>query len=171
MRYADGSVSSFSLSSTGVTYTASCAQQEVALPLKDTTVFKGKAAVLLNGNSASEMFGQNIRAGGNSVLFGKPTYGVSNTTFSSDLPAERNVSVTAGRVLLNGKDADKPVKPEVNVADLARLAAGQDVGIEAAFNQLKSAQTSARKTAAWGRRKSALLSGGFSPHTSFGELL
>ncbi|GAA5512996.1 hypothetical protein Dcar01_01720 [Deinococcus carri] len=141
VRYSDGSGSSFSFDSKGVEFSASCYDPELTLPLKDTTTFTGKTAVLLNENSASasEMFSQNIRAGKNTVLIGEPTYGISNTvTGSFDLPAQRNMSVTMGRVLLNGKYADEQVKPDVAVKDdLALLADGRDVGLEAAFSQLK----------------------------------
>jgi carboxyl-terminal processing protease len=85
------------------------------------------------------MFSQNIKLGGQATLIGEETYGVGDTsTFHLELPGERGISVTAGRVSVGGQASTQFVTPDIAVRDdLAALAAsGTDAALQTAFTEL-----------------------------------
>ncbi len=101
----------------------------------------GNVAVLVNGNSASgsEYFSQALRLGGKASILGEKTYGAGNTfTNFFDLPGGRAMTVTLGRSRqLNGAYNPEDILPDnVQPDDLAKLAAGNDLALNAAFAYL-----------------------------------
>ncbi len=142
IRYIDASQANFSYSGGIVRYNTNCKPAfQAALTLPAPSQWKGKVAVLLDSNSASasEMFSQNVRQAGSATLIGETTAGVGNTsTYIFDLPVNRGLSVTAGRVLINGVAPTAKVTPDINVAndEEALAATGTDTALNQAFTVL-----------------------------------
>ena len=141
VKFVDGSTSTFKYTSGAVLEESSCKNPTTALPVPNPNTWNGKVAVLINGGSASgsEMFSANVRQGGKARLIGEETYGVGNTsTFLFRLPGELGLSVTAGRVFINGQQATPTVQPDTNIPDdMAALAAtGVDKALQTALTEL-----------------------------------
>lgn len=141
VRYVDGTSTTFRYNAGKVYYNYSCSAPQAISAVPAASLWTGKVAVLLNGGSASasEMFSQNIKLGGQATLIGEETYGVGDTsTFHLELPGERGISVTAGRVSVGGQASTQFVTPDIAVRDdLAALAAsGTDAALQTAFTEL-----------------------------------
>lgn len=129
-----------------------CGSQRFSQSVTSPQTWTGPTAILVNARSASasELFAQALRLGGKARVIGEDTYGVGNTVtyiFTDGVPGARAMSVTAGRGrLLNGRYAQEQVKPDdAQSDDLARLAQGEDLALNAARAYLEGA---ARTTAA-----------------------
>ncbi len=116
---------------------------QYTMPIAAPDQWTGKTVILTTqySASASELFAQVLRLGGNTRVIGEETYGVGNTfTYIFDLPGtpERALSVTSGRgKLLNKQYATEDVTPDQNVKDdLAALAQGNDLALNAAITYL-----------------------------------
>ena len=123
--------------------TDACNDTPYAQPIAHPDVWTGKTVILTTEGSASasELFSQVLRLGGNTRIIGEKTYGVGNTfTYIFDEPGnpERALSVTSGRgKLLNGQYASEDVTPdETQPDDLGALAQGNDLALNAAFGYL-----------------------------------
>jgi carboxyl-terminal processing protease len=104
----------------------------------------GKVAILTTGNSASasEFFSYILRQDlGNRVrVIGAETFGVGNSfTTIQPAPGERGMAVTGGIAYsATGTELPASVVPdEAQLDDLAQLAQGTDLGLNAAFNFLR----------------------------------
>lgn len=140
-RYIDGSSIDFSYKAGNVHLADGCGLYSADFAVHNPTQWKGKVTVLVNENSASasEMFSTNLREAGFKII-GTDTYGVGSTsTYHLDLPAERSISITAGRTYINNKPVADNIKPDVlSKDDYAKLAdTGVDNTLEAAYNQMK----------------------------------
>lgn len=140
VKFVDGSSASFQYGSGAVMRESSCRTPTAALEVDSPAVWNGKVAVLINGGSASgsEMFSANLRQGGKARLIGEETYGVGNTsTFLFSVPGDLGLSVTAGRVFLNGQQASQTVVPDTSVKDdLTVLSTGVDTALQTALAEL-----------------------------------
>ncbi|WP_291424190.1 S41 family peptidase [Deinococcus sp.] len=142
IHYLDASQTTISYVNGRVQYATNCSNTpQTALIVSAPSRWSGKVAVLLDQGSASasEMFSQNIRQGGHSILIGEESYGVGNTsTFVLPLPVSRGLSVTAGRVYVGSVAATETVKPDIRVAnDTEALAVtGNDTALAQAFQSL-----------------------------------
>ena len=140
VKFVDGSSASFQYSGGAVMRESSCRTPTAALEVDSPAVWNGKVAVLINGGSASgsEMFSANLRQGGKARLIGEETYGVGNTsTFLFSVPGDLGLSVTAGRVFLNGQQASQTVVPDTSVKDdLTVLSTGVDTALQTALAEL-----------------------------------
>lgn len=140
VKFVDGSTAAFRYRDGQVWEESSCRQPTAALTVAKPTEWQGKVAVLVNGGSASasEMFSANLRQGGQARVIGEETYGVGNTsTFVFNLPGALGLSVTAGRVYLNGEQASKTIQPDTDVPDdMAVLSTGLDTALQTALREL-----------------------------------
>lgn len=139
-RYLDGSSLNFAFDNGNVVIEDGCKQFSEKLPVQNVTQWKGKVAVLVDGDSASasEMFSANLRAAGVKVI-GTQTVGVGNTsTYHFDLPAGRSMSVTAGRVFIDGQAAKQFITPDIDSKDDFALLAdsGVDNTLQKAYDLL-----------------------------------
>ncbi len=140
LRAIDGSGMTLSYNDGAVMYQINCGAPQ-QLKTLDNTLWTGKVAVLVNGNSASssEMFSANMQAAGIKVI-GTNTYGVAGTSTNHfDLPGSRSISITTGRTYVNNKAVAEYITPDIQSADdLAQLAAtGVDNTVQVAYDALK----------------------------------